>query len=138
KAAIRVALGYYDTSGFIDNIRLGARDVNDARTLSSRFAFRLLPTENTTVDLVYQREDNKHGERGWYEDALGRYNVAYYTPGHLDELAQLSSLTVSHDFGWAKLTSSTAYFDVERSQMQDITHSERDSFYARVVGDAIT
>lgn len=137
RAALRVALGYYDTDGFIDNVRLGARDVNDERTLSGRFAFRLLPTDRTTVDLVYQREDSQHGERGWYEDALGRYNVGYYHPGRLDELAQLTSLTIAHDFGPAKLTSSTSYFDVARRQSQDLTHSERDSFYARIVGNAL-
>lgn len=134
KAALRVAAGYFRSGGYIDNARLGTRDVNDESTVSLRAALRLLPAEGTTIDLSYYRQRSQYGERSWSESTLGPDTVNHPNAGWMTETANLGAVNVEQELGFATLTSTTSLFDVDRRQSQDFTYARRDQTWALRVG----
>lgn len=54
--AVRANIGQFDNAGYIDNIRLGAKNINNDRTTSARIAVLLKPTPNLDIALTYNRQ----------------------------------------------------------------------------------
>ena len=137
KLALRLSAAFQNTSGVLDNVRLDSANVDDARTMTARLALRWAPDDLTIIDASYQNEDSTFGERNWFESTLGTFKIGYNVPGYQDESTSVAAITVQRDVGIADLTSTISYLEVSRAQRQDITHSERDNYYARVVGSRI-
>jgi outer membrane receptor protein involved in Fe transport len=98
--ALRAVAWYEDDDGFVDNVRLAAKDVNDAETTGGRLAARWSANEQLTVDLsaVLQRTEVGAKQRFFptigelqtdefivdrYQDDLDLFQIAfaYQLPG---------------------------------------------------------
>ena len=127
--AIRANLGHFDNDGFIDNIRTGAKNVNDDRTTSGRIAVLMKPVDDLEINLTYYRQTARYGESVFQRESQPRYTVNYIHPGDTRYRAQLGNLTLAYDFGWAKLTSSSSYIDEKHDSSNDGTFGIRDSIF---------
>jgi outer membrane receptor protein involved in Fe transport len=104
--AIRV-LGYaVSDGGYIDNSRTGAKNINHSRTVGTRAALRLQPSERFTIDIggIYQHiraDDAQYADRGG--DGLTRATLvdqpstASYSMGYINLHQALADL----DFQWS-------------------------------------
>jgi len=123
-------VGYYDrTPGYVDNIRLGTKNINSDDTSGIRAILRWQPAPGWSVDAMawYQRR-NTHGaseyspfdsfrERGdssdpGWNDAVpsfayfptGAFNSGGYVKTPRPDRQQIYALTVNGDLGFAQLT----------------------------------
>jgi len=127
--AIRANLGHFDNDGFIDNVRTGAKNVNDDRTTSGRIAVLMKPVDDLEINVTYYRQTARYGESVYQRESQPRYTVNYIHPGDTRYRAQLGNLTLAYDFGWAKLTSSSSYIDEKHDSSNDGTFGIRDSIF---------
>lgn len=100
-------LGYaISDGGYIDNGRTGKKNINRTRTIGTRAAIRLAPSEDMTVDIggIYQHiraDDAQYADRGG--DGLTRKTLvdqpstASYSMGHINLRQTLGDL----DFQWS-------------------------------------
>ncbi len=135
KLAVR-AVGYYrEQSGFIDNIALGLRDVNDEESYGGRLVAQVNVSEALTVTGTVLVQNTDSGGRP-SEDILSDGSPQY------DDLEQsrlmvetlnddfmVINLTVNYDLGWADFLSSTSYFDRDREAFTDVS-----TFFAGFLG----
>ncbi|MGF7147617.1 outer membrane receptor protein involved in Fe transport [Sphingomonas zeicaulis] len=123
-------VGYHDrTAGYVDNVRLGLKDVNSDATSGVRAILRWEPAPGWSVDAMawYQRR-NTHGaseyspfdsfrergdpsDQGW-NDAVprfayfetGKFNSGSYVRSPRPDRQEIYSLTGNGDLGFAQLT----------------------------------
>ena len=131
-AAFRLVGSYRDQDGFIDNIdpsAAGREDINSVEKKNARGQLLVTPGARTSVLLSFMYQEEELGGSGYSDHALPRYQQSrtYLESGPSE--ASLSSLTVSHDFEYATLTSATNYLDRSTTQNVDATNSFR-----RIVG----
>lgn len=90
-------------------------DVNDAEITFARVGLRFLPSDRLDVNVNYHYQQTKVGSR--YEDnpkyGTGEEYVSYkaFTDPH-DASIQLGSVDVEFDLGFARLTSASAYSEI--------------------------
>lgn len=96
------------SGGYVDNIYLGRKDVNDVKVTGGRLALRFTPAENFTLDAAAMYEDVK-AISGIWQANLGAYNNTEEVLAPNNGNSQLYSLTANWDFGVAALTSVTSY-----------------------------
>ena len=127
--AVRANIGQFDNAGFIDNVRLGRKDVNRDRTTSARIAVLIKPAPNLEIALTYNRQAAHYGDGNSVRESQRPDTVDFTYPGHADYTAQLANMTISYDFGWASLTSSSSYSNEHWDGSFDNTFYIRDSIY---------
>jgi iron complex outermembrane receptor protein len=131
RLALRANVGWFDNSGFIDNVARGDKDVNWDRAVTARLALLAKPTENLEITLAYFMQNTDFGSDNFaYEDLAGDY--ANDNP-FLDRSSRdqdITSLTATYDFGFASLTSTTSYRRYDNDSVRDITFFVRDGIYA--------
>jgi outer membrane receptor protein involved in Fe transport len=126
KAAIRASLGYSLDSGYIDHYtqsgELAQSGVNDERALMFRLTGKLLLSDDTTVTpgLFFQRD--KADDNAAFYPALGLWKQDKQVDEYGRDTMFLPSLTVTHDLGFADLTSVTGYFYRDFARQQDGTY----------------
>jgi iron complex outermembrane receptor protein len=131
KLALRANLGYFDNDGYIDNVRLGVKNINWDRTLSGRFALLARPTDSIQAELTYYYQRGKYGSPSEAFEMLGERRVDTYAPnGEGERRAGLTNLSVKFDFGWSELTSSSSYVRERGHNFDDNTYFLRDSIFA--------
>ena len=128
-AALRVNLGHFNNDGFVDNVRLGLKDVNDDKTTSARIALRLKPSANLTVDISYYRQNARYGETSQILESQPSNTLAFDFDGHARFKAQLANITLAYNFGWADLTASSSYVDERMTSYTDSTYAIRDVIF---------
>lgn len=127
--AVRANVGHFDNDGFIDNVRLGTNNVNNDRTTSVRVAVLMKPADGLDISLSYNRQSARYGDSSLQRESQPRYSVNYAHPGNDRYKAQLANLTLTYDFGWANLTSSSSYVDERQNSSSDGTFSIRDVIF---------
>lgn len=127
--AIRANMGHFNNDGFIDNVGLGTKNVNDDRTTSGRIAVSIKPVDNLDIDLTYYRQAARYGESYIQRESQPYLTVDYPHAGHTRYTAQLANLTLAYDFGWARLTSSSSYVDERLNSSLEGTFGIRDSIF---------
>jgi iron complex outermembrane recepter protein len=131
KLALRVNLGYFDNDGWIDNVRLGSKRINWDRTLSGRIALLARPTDQLEIELTHNYQRGRYGARSEAIETLGGARVDTYAPGGEGQLrAGLTSLSMTYDFGWSELTSSSSYVRERSRGFDDNTFFIRDQVFA--------
>jgi outer membrane receptor protein involved in Fe transport len=126
KAAIRASIGYSLDSGYIDHYtQSGQRDqagINNERNVMFRATGKLLASDDTTVTpgIFYQR-DHADDNAAFYP-SLGLYKTDKQVDEYGRDTLFLPSLTVSHDLGFADLTSVSGYFWRDFARQQDGTY----------------
>jgi outer membrane receptor protein involved in Fe transport len=121
KAAVR-AVGYYrNEAGFVDNVRLGQKDVNDNETWGARVSLKVAPTEtfDATATVLLQR--TRLGGSQEIDPALAGLAQRRAIPELRGDDLDVYGLVLHHDLGWADLTSSTSYLDRVIDDNRDVT-----------------
>jgi outer membrane receptor protein involved in Fe transport len=130
KVAIRANLGYFDNDGYIDNVRLGASRINWDRTLSGRIAMLAHLVEPLKIELTHYYQQGRFGDGPSQYDMLGKERVDDFILGHLESRVGLTNLSITYDFGWSELTSSSSYARETSRDVLDGTYFIRDQVFA--------
>jgi iron complex outermembrane receptor protein len=125
RAAIRASISYVDDSGYIDHFTqsgvLDKSGSNEDRDISFRMTGKFLVGDNTTIvpGIFFQRDHAD--DNGAFYPSLGLYKTDKQVDEYGRDTMFLPSLTVTHDLGFAALTSVTGYFWREFARQQDGT-----------------
>ncbi|MDB5395838.1 MAG: TonB-dependent receptor [Rhodospirillales bacterium] len=125
KAAIRASFGYSLDSGYVDHYtqsgQLAKSGVNNERAMMFRMTGKLLVSDDTTITpgLFFQRD--KADDNSAFYPALGLWKQSKQVVEYGRDTMFLPSLTVTHDLGFADVTSVTGYFYREFARQQDGT-----------------
>jgi outer membrane receptor protein involved in Fe transport len=118
KLALRLDALWSDYDGWISNPSIGRNHYNTDTDFTGRAVLRFTPDDKTTVDLGYMHQyansDGPSQGDATYTDYAG-------TPEPRNDRFDVYSLTVSHDFGFATLTSATGYFERGSLSHNDFT-----------------
>ncbi len=120
---LRIA-GYRDLNGgYIDDTRLGERNINGSDISGLRAMLRWAPDDRWTVDLAGTFQSIDQDDSQYYTREAGRFlrQNFVHQPYH-DDIA-IGSLTVHADLDWAELTSSTSLIGRDVSMQSDATLS---------------
>lgn len=94
--ALRAVGWYEDDDGFIDNVRLGIEDVNDAETTGGRLAARWKPDEPLTIDLSAVVQQTDVGGKRRFFPAIGELDTDEYTQDRYEDDLELFQLSVDY------------------------------------------
>jgi outer membrane receptor protein involved in Fe transport len=131
KLALRANLGYFDNEGYIDNVRLGLKDINWDRTVSGRLALLARPVDQVQIALTHYYQLGNFGATSQAFEQLSGHSVDTYEPnGRAQRRNNLTNLSVKVDFGWSELTSSSSYVRERGFNFDDNTYFLRDSVFA--------
>lgn len=137
-AAFRASGFYREDPGYIDAIGVPAEDINDAQRFGGRASVLFEPAETLSVRLtaLYQKVDVE-GRSAFDADPLtlepldtdpftlaplgGKLVRAQFWPEPQAVEYQLYNGTVDWDLGFATLTSSTSYGELDQQQINDQT-----------------
>lgn len=130
KLALRANLGYFDNAGYIENVRLGTDDINWDRTVSGRVALLARPVDAFQLELTHYYQRGNYGASSEAYEMLGGHRMDKYAPaGERQRRAGLTSLSLSYDFGWSQLTSSSSYVSERGRTYDDATYRIRDQIF---------
>lgn len=124
KIAVRL-VGYYEQRpGWVDNIKLGTKNINDQSSWGLRGLIGLKPDEDTTITgtVIYQKS-TADDQQGWYP-TLGKYktNSPLQLPFH--SKMQLYNLKAERSLGgYATLTATASYYKFNILRAFDFTPS---------------
>jgi len=121
KIALRAVGSYNQFAGYVDNIRLGLKDVNDGHSYGGRVLLRLTPTEELTVDLAAYYENVATDSSRWIYEVGQKYKTDGAAESGNYDKNRIYSGTVNYDFGPVALTGVTTYFDRSRIAVSDVS-----------------
>ena len=125
--AVRVAGNYNQFAGYVDNVRLGLKDINDGNSYGGRILARFTPTTDITLDLATNYEKVATDSNRWIAETGKAYTTnGRAESGNYDE-NKLFNGTLTWDFGPVAMTASTTYTDRKRVNMGDVS----DTFIGR-------
>ncbi len=120
KMALRVVGFYRDTGGYIDNVRLRQKGVNDAETYGGRALLRIEPTSDLTIDLAYYLNKAKSNANSWMPDQ-GEYRTNSYVQEAVNDDFRLYSLTANYDMGPVTAAGAVSFSHRELDTVSDVT-----------------
>ncbi len=127
KVALRVVGNYNRFAGYVDNVRLNLKDVNDGDSYGGRALLRLTPTDRLTIDGAVYYEKVATDSSRWIFETGQRYATnGRSESGNYDE-NRIYSGTVRYDFDAMTLTAVSTYFDRHRTAVGDVS----DTFIGR-------
>ncbi|MEJ1964695.1 MAG: TonB-dependent receptor [Gammaproteobacteria bacterium] len=111
KLAMRVVGWHVDDSGFIDNVRLGDKDINTEETSGGRLslAYAISDRLKLTGSILYQ--DQQVGGKSFYFPSDGDLKNSEYTLGPRTDRATISQFDINYRFDHGAFDLSSAYFD---------------------------
>jgi iron complex outermembrane receptor protein len=121
-AAIRVVAYKEDNDGFLNNGFSGAQDINYEHTSGARVALLLKPTDRLDITLNGIYQDGGFGEYNQVTDHFPGLIIDEAEPEPFDDRYELAGLKINYDFGPAKLTAVTGYYDRRRYFQNDIDY----------------
>jgi len=117
KVAARAVAYYQDQAGYIDNIgsfnnvSFGPRDdINDFKSWGGRFALRIQPNENLTIDAKAMIHDVDAGARANFLSSLGDYTIQRSTQEFVDDRAEIYNLTIDWQNDNFQVVGSSSYY----------------------------
>ena len=121
KFAFRLVGYLVDDSGFVDNVTLNERDVNQTITKGQRLVATFVPNGSFSMTGSIIHQDMEVDGKAQYDPGLGDLQQARELPEALADEFTLANITFSVDLGRSTLDSSTAYFDRSVVNLRDIT-----------------
>jgi iron complex outermembrane recepter protein len=118
KLALRATAMWSDYDGWITNPVINRTHYNTNTDFTGRATLRFTPDAKTTVDLSYMHQD---AQSDGPSDGDVNYRDYAGTPESRNDVFDIYSLTASHDFGFATLTSATGYFTRNSLSHNDFT-----------------
>ncbi len=120
KVAARIVAGYIDNGGFVDNIRTGSEDIDATKNSYFRGALGFEANENLSI-LASVTIQNIEGQGAAFDEVdTPDLTQVRAIDGEYDDDNLLASLIIDYNFGWAKLTSATSYYDRDTSRQLDL------------------
>ncbi|MPT46984.1 MAG: TonB-dependent receptor [Sphingobium sp.] len=118
KLALRVVAGNRYESGYIDNVTLGTKDVNDVKTSMIRGKLLFTPTEELSIKLSALYQDiNQGGPSVESLDMPAKsFKQKNEAPEYFKDRFKQFSGVIDYDFGGVTLQSATAYFRRDTDQ----------------------
>ncbi len=111
KLAIRLVGWIRDESGFIDNVRLGNKNVNTENTEGGRILLRLFASEDLTLTASVVFQNLKTGGRQSYFPQDGDLKQSANAVLPWKEDLQIYNFTADYDFGFADFVATTSWFE---------------------------
>lgn len=111
-----------DNEGFLDNGFSGAKGINYEHTSGARAALLFKPTDKLDISLNGIYQDGSFGEYYQVTDHFPALIIDEAEPEPFDDRYGLAGLKVNYDFGSAKLTAVTSYYDRRRYLQNDIDY----------------
>jgi iron complex outermembrane recepter protein len=111
-----------DNDGFLDNGFSGAKGINYEHTSGARAAVLFKPTDQLDITLNGIYQDGGFGEYYQVTDHFPGLIIDEAEPEPFDDRYGLAGLKVNYDFGSAKLTAVTSYYDRRRYLQNDIDY----------------
>lgn len=102
--------------GYVDNVRLGQEDINEARSYGGRLMLAFTPTEDLKITgLVTLQNQMAEDTNGW-TPGVGTYQNDNYHKQPFPNEFRLYNLAAEWDLGWATLNASSSYYDWEATK----------------------
>ena len=121
--ALRIAGGSEKIGGFGDTGIVGlpasGENQDGGRVTSLRVAIKFEPTENLSIDFLYQRDDSKFGALATYSP-FDTTRLISGPDDRQDVKYDMYAGTVKYDFGFAELTNVTTYLEQESASVIDV------------------
>lgn len=115
-------VGYQvDDSGFIDNVTLNKKDVNQTRTSGQRLLVTYTPNATLSITGSILHQDTDVPGKAQFDPGLGDLQQARNFDEALSDEFTLANVMFSWDLGGATLESSSAYFDRSVVNLRDIS-----------------
>ena len=125
--AIRAVGNYNQFAGYVDNIRLGHKNINDGNSYGGRVLARITPTDDITLDLgAYYEKVATVGARWILESGQKYATNGRAESGNYDE-NKLFNGTLTWDFGPVAMTAVSTYAHRKRINLGDVS----DNFIGR-------
>jgi outer membrane receptor protein involved in Fe transport len=126
KLALSASAAHQDIPGFIDNVRTGEKDQNDATRDAGRFALRWTPTADLAITLqaMTQRTDSDSSsvvalDPVTHEPIYGKFKDDNYIAEPFKRDVDFYTGTVNWDLGWGDFVSATSYSETDSHVVQD-------------------
>jgi outer membrane receptor protein involved in Fe transport len=104
-------VGYYKrNAGYIDNIFLGVKGINQEESYGGRAMLRIRPTEDFTLDAAAYFSRSSDDTPSWISD-VGKYETDARTRQVVRDNVNLYSLTGTYDMGSVTATGVVSYMD---------------------------
>lgn len=152
RSAFRLAAGYEDRSGYVDQPLLFAResrrgrailanrsdilgsapitevreDADDAQSKYARASFLANVSDSVTIEVGYHYQDNESGAAPNVNPGfLGNdsYSGSQFLLEELESETGVATFDATVDFGFATLTSNTSHYDTENFAVRDNTNA---------------
>jgi outer membrane receptor protein involved in Fe transport len=123
--AIRASAYLKEDSGYIDFVNPDGdlvKDANDVETKGGRLAVLLTPSENVKLTASVFHNETDFDSRPVFDEALGGFQKFGWLPSDGESESTLYNFVAEMDFGYASLTSSTAYLDRSYSRQDDYSN----------------
>lgn len=111
KLGVRAVGWKVDNSGYIDNVRLGLKDINDEETEGGRLIIAGKPTDRMTLTASFLYQNQDVGGKSFYFPDDGELKNSEYTQGPRQDKVTVSQFEFNYDFDAVNLNISTAYLD---------------------------
>lgn len=128
QAALRISGLRRSEGGYIDDPSRNVEDVNGVETMGWRAAFLLNATENLTIRLSAQSQDidsDATDSVAYYQSPLEPVadDTDQFSPFGVssDVTYRIYNGTIDWDLGWASLTSSSSYSELDQYHLEDGT-----------------
>jgi iron complex outermembrane receptor protein len=121
-AALRIVAYKDDNDGFLKNGFSGAQDINFEHSTGGRVALLLRPSDSLDITLNGIYQEGRFGEYYQVTDHFPSLIIDEAEPEPFVDRYSLAGLKINYDFGPAKLTSVTSYYDRRRFLQNDIDY----------------
>ncbi len=120
KIAVRAVGFYRNRNGYIDNVALGIKNINDEKTYGGRGMVRFTPTPDLTIDAAAYINRSRVDTPSWNPRA-GKYNSDALVRQPIVDNLNLYSLTAAWDLGPVEATVIGSYLTRKLSNTTDVS-----------------
>lgn len=118
--ALRVVGFYRNRNGYIDNVALGIRNINDEETYGGRALLRITPTDNLTIDAAAYI-NRATVDTPYWNPEVGKFETDALVRQPITDDLNLFSLTAAWDLGAVEATAIVSYLTRDLTSTQDVS-----------------
>ena len=141
KVALRVAGGFVDNDGYVDNLANGDDDHDSMDAQNARALLKIEISDRLTADLLFLYDQETLDEFSQMDETMPDLQISSLEPRLSEEETKFFGLTVNYDMGFAELTSVSSYYDYERDlndRIAGLLISPVFGIFAAIGGGSIT
>lgn len=130
KLAARATLYRERQPGWVDNITLGQKGINEATTEGGRLSLGWHPTDDLTITASAQFQNRQVDGSSLWSPSLNKYDSTASARIPWNEKLQLYGLTGTWDLGPVAITSATSYYRWKAQRVNDTSVGYRNNVLA--------